>query len=352
MIKLIHTSDIHIRTEGDERWEALLEILEETERQKADYLVISGDLFHKDANADIALQKLRPHFEKRKFKTILIPGNHDANSYSDGTYLAETTSILTKKPYQIVEEEDVRFIGLPYDDIASEDLLRIIHQANEQLDNKKTNIFLFHGDLADIQHVGDDMGEDEQDKRYMPARLAYFRGTYADYVLAGHYHTNFIIKEFGEGKYFVYPGSPVSTTRKEIHKRKVNLLTIGNPPQAQEINTFYYYPITIILNADNPDPSQAVENALKDAPKDAKIILNVGGFIPLDEKIFDEKLQKLCKQYEVVHSTNETRNLEYITGTDLYRSFEEKLRKIDVDDHVKESAMNYLFEALVKVTRS
>lgn len=352
MVKIIHTGDIHIRTEGDERWQALLEVLEETQRQKADYLVISGDLFHKDANADIALQKLRPYFEGLKFKTFLIPGNHDAKSYSDGTYLAENATILTTKPFQIVEETNVRFIGIPYDDIPSEDLLKIIHQANEQIDSTKTNVFLFHGDLADIQHVSADMGEEEQDKRYMPARLAYFRGTNADYVLAGHYHTNFIIKEFGEGKYFVYPGSPASTTLKELHKRRVNVLTIGQAPQPKEINTFYYFPIVLTLSADDMECFKKIEDKLKNAPQDAEIALNVDGFIPYEEKEFSEKLQKLCTQYEVASYKNSTRNIEYITGTDLYRSFEEKLRNSDVDDETKESTMNYLFEALVKATRS
>ncbi len=44
-MKILHTADLHLRSENDERWAALTAVVDIGKKQKADVLVIAGDLF-------------------------------------------------------------------------------------------------------------------------------------------------------------------------------------------------------------------------------------------------------------------------------------------------------------------
>lgn len=343
MTSIIHTSDLHLKEEGDERWEALIKIINLCKEKKIDYLVISGDLFHKNSKS-VLRNKLRELFENIDFKVLIIPGNHDSDSFSKGLYFGDNVNILCEKPFEIFEEQ-VRFIGIPYNDISSDALLKIIVDVNELIDDKKKNIFLFHGDLADIVHVQGDMG-DEGDKRYMPARLAYFRNTHADYVLAGHYHVDFQIFTLGEDKFFVYPGSPVSTTKKETGRRVVNFLDIGKEPKTIELDTLYYSHRNVFLTPEL-DPLDVIKKVVAEMQGDSKKIIRLPGFISEEESDFRRKLETLKSELNVNEIKHEYLNVENITGTDLYRQFTEKLESKDAD--IKEKAYNYFLQAASEV---
>jgi len=55
-MKILHTADIHLKEYNDERWEALQELINIGRKEKIDVLVISGDLFDRNTNAE----SLRP----------------------------------------------------------------------------------------------------------------------------------------------------------------------------------------------------------------------------------------------------------------------------------------------------
>jgi len=49
---IIHTADLHLRDNSDERWRALLDIVQVGQKEGAQVLTISGDLFHEDVPVD------------------------------------------------------------------------------------------------------------------------------------------------------------------------------------------------------------------------------------------------------------------------------------------------------------
>ena len=82
----------------------------------------------------------------------------------------------------------------------------------------------------------------------MPFWLSYFNELNVDYVLAGHFHTSFDIRALENGGFFVYPGSPISITKKEVGQRKINLFELGERPQELKIDSPFYEEIVIELD--------------------------------------------------------------------------------------------------------
>ena len=68
-MKILQTSDVHLVAEGERRWDALVEVVSHAAHESVDVLVISGDLFDSDANAESLRIPLRAIFEKAKFDT-------------------------------------------------------------------------------------------------------------------------------------------------------------------------------------------------------------------------------------------------------------------------------------------
>jgi len=161
------------------------------------------------------------------FDTLVIPGNHDAGSYASGLSFGDRVHILAKgeRSKNVFDTEDCRFIGVPFDAIDAQ----VFHQRSrglrELIDQDRENILLYHGELLDPSFDRDAFGSEAG--RYMPSRVTFFDELGVDNVLAGHFHTSFDVRRVGEKGYFVYPGSPVSITRRAIGRRKVALIELG-----------------------------------------------------------------------------------------------------------------------------
>ena len=76
-MKILHTADIHLRGDKDERWEALQKLIENGKENKVSIFAICGDLFDKDVDAESLRPKIRELFSNTGFKVLIIPGNHD-----------------------------------------------------------------------------------------------------------------------------------------------------------------------------------------------------------------------------------------------------------------------------------
>lgn len=51
-MRILHTADLHLKEYGDERWEALEELIEVGRKEKINLLVISGDLFDTEVEVE------------------------------------------------------------------------------------------------------------------------------------------------------------------------------------------------------------------------------------------------------------------------------------------------------------
>lgn len=353
-MKILHTADIHLREYGDDRWRTLQQLIEVGKKERVEIFVISGDLFDKDINADSLRPKIREIFSNTGFKIVLIPGNHDINSYAGGKYFGEDIEVLNSlnSPF---EYKDVRVWGMPFEPIDVEKILSKLHSIASKLTTDKKNILLYHGELLDAFFSRRDFGE-EGEERYMPIKLSYFKDLNIDYVLAGHFHSKFDFWELENGRYFVYPGSPVSITKREIGRRSVNLFEVGKTPMECYVDTFHYEELVIELDpSESKDPVEIIKERLTNLHPNASTILTVKGFINSEVlNITEDKLIKQIKELaaeknaELFPSEPELTDIQVILEDDLFKSFMKKLEQGDFDEEKKKWLRNVAIKAMME----
>jgi len=339
-MKILHTADIHLREYNDERWQALQQLITIGGKEGIEIFVISGDLFDRGIDAEGLRPHIRELFSGTGFKICLIPGNHDSDSYGGGMYFGEDTVILTdlNRPF---EYKDVTLWGIPFKPMESEEILHQLRSTADHFTPDKKHIVLYHGELLDAFFSRRDFGA-EGDERYMPVRLSYFTDLQVDYVLAGHFHKGFDVWQLEGGGYFVYPGSPVSITKRETGQRRVNLFELGKPPQEYPLDTPYFEAVTIVCDPfSGQNPLEQVKERFQSLHPNAQVILTITGFINgeaigLSEQELVEGIKKIARDRCAESPHYEMRDIRMILEDDLFKSFLTKLEEAAYDEIKKE----------------
>lgn len=350
-MKILHTADIHLREYDDERWRTLEKLIEIGKKEKIEIFVISGDLFDKGIDAVNLRHKIRDIFSNTGFKITIIPGNHDSDSYKGGKYFGEDANILSdlNKPF---EYKDVRIWGLPFELIEGEDILNKLSSLANNLYKDKKNILLYHGELLDAFFSRRDFGE-EGEERYMPVKLSYFKDLNIDYILAGHFHKNFDMWTLENGGYFIYPGSPISITKREIGQRKVNIFELGKPPNEYTLNTPHYEEVDINFDPfKDKKPVDVVKDCFNNLHPKAKVILKVKGFINSEDiGMSEEELVKQIKKIssgKCIEDHYEFKDIRIILEDDLFKNFREKLEHTDYEEKKKMQMREIAIKAMME----
>ncbi len=360
MAKILHTADIHLQEQSDERWQALTTILDTAQELGVDALTISGDLFEQNVEAQTLRGKLPPLFSKQEYRIIILPGNHDLYSYETGFYFGDNVTLLNNSEQQIELNQTV-ITGIPFEPLSAAELYQKIETINQQLNPEKTNILLFHGELTDIFFKSSDFG-DEGEKRYLPLKLNLLANTKFDYILAGHFHTKFHLKQIPnerlkQGGFFVYPGSPVSITNKETGVRHAALIQPQQPPQKIELDTFYYQPVPLHFS---PDDDQSIlkkfEKKLQNLDENAAALCRVDGFfdqkkLKLTEQQLKTKLESIIEQHDGILKEKDfaVKDIAAILNSGLYQAFTTKLKQSDLEQQQKQDLSQTFINALMQV---
>ena len=335
-MKILHTADIHLKEYGDDRWKTLEELIRIGRQEQVAIFVVCGDLFDKDAAAEDLRPKIREVFSGTGFKVVLLAGNHDSESYGSGKYFGEDVFILASlnEPFRY---EDVSIWGLPFEAIGAEDVLVRLYSLAGNLAGDKVNILLYHGELLDASFSRKDFG-DEGEGRYMPTKLSYFKGLNLSYVLAGHFHTTFDIRKLENGGYFVYPGSPLSLTRRETGQRKVNIFEVGSPPKEYLLDSPHFEEIIVELDpfADE-NPLDRIQKRLECVHPRGKVLLSVTGYVN-SERIgtTEPELAKRIKELATAKRAEELRvefaDISAILEDDLFKQFVSRVEQRNYDE--------------------
>ncbi len=351
-MKILHTADIHLRTVGDERWCALLNILEIAKAHRVSLVVISGDLFDRPLDAHRLKPPLRDLMRSVAFPVVILPGNHDVLALRDGDDYGENVTVLASHD-QHLDIGDVRLFGLPFEKIVGGKVLQRLLSIKDRRREGACNILLYHGELLDLSYSGKSFGDEEQGD-YMPVRLPFFDNLGIDYVLAGHFHSNFESVRYSDG-YFVYPGSPVSVTRKETGIRKVNLFEVGKPPRAETVTSFHYRDLTVYLNPfSSRGPLETIEHELRDSHREARVQLTVTGFVDLQtagktEKEFAAAVRELLTpRVELVSA--QWRDISEVRRDPLFIRFREKLEESGHTGEAKAELRRLAMESMMEAS--
>jgi len=337
-MKILHTADLHIRSKGDPRWKTLELLIDIAKNEDVNIMVICGDLFDTEVAAENIRVELRDIFSGNPFHTLIIPGNHDVDAYSAGYYFGDKVTVFSSKNIQDNKyiEGNACFMGLPYQELDSVSVANLLLNLSNWLPQDCINIILYHGELLDTFYSREDFGS-EGESRYMPTRLSFFRDLPINYVLAGHFHSNFDVYEIANEKYFVYPGSPISITKRELGQRCINLFELGDHPRKFPIDTHHFKQIRITLYPDgDSDPLRIVEEKLGQAHPEANVLLTIDGYIRLEETQFSNNIKALCKD-KPVEIDNRVKDFRKIISDPLYELFIQKLlEEIQDEDEIGE----------------
>jgi len=352
-VKVLHTADIHLREFNDERWATLVSLLDLAHQKQVDVCVISGDLFDKHINAEQLRPKIRDIFSNNNFPVLIIPGNHDYRLMED-MYFGSDVVLLSDitSPYII---DDVAFYGLPFESMNEDGVISKLQILKQSLNDRYRNILLFHGELLDVMFKQSDIGGEEE-KGYMPVRLSFFSGLKVDYVLAGHFHTNFDIRRLPDGGYFVYPGSPVSITRRETGQRKVNIFSVDEPPAEFMLDSPHYEEIIYTLEPlDNNDPVPFIEEIIRSTHPQAKLLITINGYFNKDN--FKKTEQELAGQLqELTRNKAEKvdllfRDIQHIMEDDLYSQFLSRLDEYTADTETHRRIRERVIQAMIEAKK-
>ncbi len=356
-MKMLHTADIHLKEYEDERWKALQKLIEIGKKEKVEIFVISGDLFNKDIDAENLRPKIRELFSHNGFQFVLIPGNHDSDSYRSGMYFGEDTTILTDLE-DCFEYKGARIYGISFEPIGGEKILHKLHSLRDKFtSDKKKNILLYHGELLDAffsRKSRKDFG-DEGEERYMPVKLSYFKDLDIDYVLAGHFHSNFQIRRLANGGFFVYPGSPLSLTKRETGQRKVNIFKLGGPPGEYLLDTPYLEEVNIIFDPlKDKIPLEIVKKHLASFPPEAKIILTIKGYVnsketKMNESELVEEIKKIASNRCAELPKFEFKDIQTILEDELFKKLLHKLEQANYDEGKKRQMRDIAIKAMSEV---
>ena len=184
-MKFIHISDVHLGVQPDagknwsekrtqDIWDSFAEVVAEAGRQEVDFLLISGDLFHKQP-LKRELKEVNYLFSQiPQVKVILLAGNHDyiqTKSYYVDFEWAKNVFFFAREEMSSFDfpEENVTIYGLSYwhREIAGRLYDKII-----VADASRINILLAHGG----------------DERHIPFSPKQILAQGIDYIAAGHIH--------------------------------------------------------------------------------------------------------------------------------------------------------------------
>lgn len=324
-MRILHTSDLHLSENKPETLEALKEILRVAKKRSVDLVTIAGDMFDSERDSNTLRPKLRSMLSENGFPILVIPGNHDRNSFTTNTYYGDDLDVVVTEPFQTKSYGDVAITALPYRESPDEGLIAQLKKAKKR---GKKNILLLHCTL-DRGYGSGDFGEENQIK-YFPVTLQTISDLGYEYVLAGHFHTNQSEMTLENGGAFLYPGSPVSISRKECGKRCVLLLdTEKDKRQFLELNSFYYDNLSVnVFPGGENEAIIEIEKWVSDRNgTNCEMNIVVNGFIATSEGSFNKKLQKVSSGTNLEPSY---RSVKDILDYPLYIRFMKKLNAIDV----------------------
>lgn len=328
-MKILHTADLHLNATNPERWQALDQLVTLAAREQVDLFLIAGDLFDRNIEAETLRTRLRATLGHNKLKTVILPGNHDCQSYRSGLYFGENVYVINSWAEPLIFDNTCIW-GLPFEKIDGERLASRLREMGSRMDKQRHNILLFHGELLDAFYSTSDVG-DEGTKRYMPVHLLSFNSLPVDYVLAGHFHSSYKGWEIGEDRLFIYPGSPVSVTSRETGRRMANLIVDNNRPSEVALDTFHYEEYTVQLDPFNDeDPLLIIEKHLQQIHPAARVLLTVQGLydgsrLGLNENELAEGIKRVAVEKLAGAAVENFTDVRHILEDDLFKAFLAKL---------------------------
>ncbi len=326
-MKFLHTADLHLKKEEEKRIKILQWLIDKADEMKADYFIIAGDLFDSDTDAALLRPQLKKLFERAHTQFLVIPGNHDAKSFSRDYDYGSNVTQLVKGPFEIIEDGDIRICGVPFQDKKFSECVKELPP--------EVDILIAHGTLYDESFIYSLL--DDEETKYMPIFPANLENR-ARYVALGHLHSRCIEKKY-KRTYVVYPGSPIAIDTKCNEERLFSLVTIDKKQLAVDFIAVEHSPYWLskeffVFPGSEHQKLRELASFLAGVDK-TTVMPNViiDGYIAQKDRAFqqqiDELKQKFKEKFMDFHIANNVRSWDTIIENRLVQNFVKKTQNLD-----------------------
>lgn len=318
-MRVLHTADLHLRSDTPQSLEALDTILDTAERQDVDVLTIGGDMFDGPEHANELRPELRSKFRDTSFEILVIPGNHDAEVFERDLEFGHRIEPLVDSPCHEHTVGAWDIVGVPYTPSFSEELYQSLKDSGN---DGRDSILLLHCTL-DIGFGAVDVGA-ESSVDYCPVKQSTLAELGFEYVLAGHIHSRHQRRPLTDGGVFVYPGSPVSHSTSETGRRVACLVDTERPGlDFVPLDTFYHdrNRWTVRPGTENEVIAEIEEWVSERSSDDCELEVVVEGFTE-SEAGFADALDEAVGDVTV---EEDYRGVDAVIEHPLYERFERRL---------------------------
>ncbi len=325
-MKFIHAADLHLRmSEAAQQLEALRAIIWLADQQEAEFILVAGDLFDSDHDADRLRTQVREVLGTWTHPVVLLAGNHDARSYGPTADYGENT-LLAQGDLEVYDHLGVLpLVCLPY---RSERGFADCRQDLAQLGGPM--VVCCHGTLYLDQWLAWLREEKEDVGDYFPVYREDLKGLPIRYLAMGHFHSRF--SHTDTPVTCCYPGSAYPVSTRELGHRSVALvqLDVEGPVKVTPIPLHgvpWYQEIALkSLPWREEEMLAQLEQSLEDLPTNARPAVSVRGYAS-DARGLRERLEKRLEELGGPKPRVELSDYSRLLENAFYRMFVEEIEK-------------------------
>lgn len=293
-MKLLITADLHLNEDEPERLEVFQWLVDRGLEIGVDAMLIGGDMFDSNHAYQSLKGELLPHLQDTGvgFPIFTVPGNHDSD-LSSSSYLDEGIRVLDERSGSATidpDGESPSITGIPYRKGKNPDFRK-----NEaSVADEGPNILLTHGSLIDPdrEYIFQGIDRQKEENDHLIFRKDFAELNY-DIVVLGHWHQADHLE--GENTDFLYPGSPVPTSKRELGRKWYWVLEIENGGEfkfrqksVDSESSWYYRKETLFSVPNYGTPlSEEFQKLLKGIEKDphCSLIIEIDGFVSRENEL-------------------------------------------------------------------
>ncbi len=332
-MKFIHTADLHLKKDAEQRIVIFKWLIENANKLEVDYFIIAGDLFESDTDATILRPKLKEIFESARATFLIIPGNHDAQSFSHDYDYGKNVIQLIDTPFRVIKHDYIKICGVPYQDKKFGECIKLLPD--------DVDILIAHGTLYDEEFIYSML--DDEETKYMPIFPVNLENK-ARYAALGHLHSRMIQKQYKNTK-VVYPGSPVALDTKCDEERIFPLVTIDKKHLtvdfiAVESSPYWFRKEFFVFPGNEEKNVRELESFLSslDGKKHMPLCL-IKGFIGAREKDFLDTIEKVKEKmrnrFANMSVILKIQSWDVIIQNRMVKNFVEKTKTLDDELRMK-----------------
>ena len=333
-MKFLHAADLHLQTAAAaEQLDALKLILRLADENNAEFLLFAGDLFDSDHDADRIRPQVREVLTSWDKPTVLVPGNHDASSYSTTADYGEHALAAREDIHVFEKLGEFPLVCLPYQE------KRAFADCREGLAHLKGPLVVCcHGTLYLEQWLGWLREEKEDVGDYFPVYPEDLNGLSIGYLAMGHFHKGF--SQTTSPVTCCYPGSAFPVTARELGPRSVALVHLNGEGSAQVIplnlkGVPWYQEVSLKSLPWREDEMFAeLEQHLKNLDPQARPVVSVTGYAQ-DERGLRERLERRLKGLGGPQPKIELFDYSRLMENTFYRMFVEEIEIEKADQQEK-----------------